>query len=342
MSITTRLLSPAPPLRRAGGGEGQEAPVRGLSDNESGREGGREGGASSMERRGSLGEAGNWCGSWGEQRMSWGSCGRDSVLTPYGTPPVNVAEGKGRQRHAFMCKMRDVLTCVDLPQLEEAGWKIWEAFDMMVILPFLPLFLGSLFCLSFVASLCCLSFNACAPASCAWVRSRCLLPVFLGPLCLYTRPVGLVGLCARVLCLRARVRAIPEGLVPGGSLKKTVGARRQGEEEGGRGGWREAGREGGREVPDDVGCGGRAGEQVMGVRDRNQLVPQQLDAQSAAVVDQLLDLVTRAPEEIDRELRYGRTSPSSSPSIVCSKDGDAWEAPAANEQVKSRVCHVCM
>ena len=107
-------------------------------------EGGREGGASSMERRGSLGEAGNGCGSWGEQRMSWGSCGRDSVLTPYGTPPVNVAEGKGRQRHAFMCKMRDVLTCVDLPQLEEAGWKIWEAFDMMVILPFFAFFLSLL------------------------------------------------------------------------------------------------------------------------------------------------------------------------------------------------------
>lgn len=99
----------------------------GLSDNEGGR-----------ERRGSLGEAGNGCGSWGEQRMSWGSGGRDSVLTPYGTPPVNVAEGKGRQRHALMCKMRDVLTCVDLPQLEEAGWKIWEAFDMMVILAFFP------------------------------------------------------------------------------------------------------------------------------------------------------------------------------------------------------------
>ena len=144
MSITTRLLSPAPPPRRAGGGEGQEAPLLGLSDNESGMEGGREGGASSMERRGSLGEAGNGCGSWGEQRMSWGSCGRDSVLTPYGTPPVNVAEGKGRQRHALMCKMRDVLTCVDLPQLEEAGWKIWEAFDMMVILPFFAFFLSLL------------------------------------------------------------------------------------------------------------------------------------------------------------------------------------------------------
>jgi hypothetical protein len=55
--------------------------------------------------------------------------------------------------------------------------------------------------------------------------------------------------------------------------------------------------------------------QVMGVRDRNQLVPQDLDAQSAAVVDHLLDLVTRSPEEIDRELRHGRIlTPSSSPS----------------------------
>jgi hypothetical protein len=52
----------------------------------------------------------------------------------------------------------------------------------------------------------------------------------------------------------------------------------------------------------------------MGVRDRNQLVPQELDAQSAAVVDHLLDLVTRSPEEIDRELRHGRLTPSSSPS----------------------------
>ena len=50
------------------------------------------------------------------------------------------------------------------------------------------------------------------------------------------------------------------------------------------------------------------------MRDRNQLVSCELDAQSAAVVDHLLDMVTRAPEDIDRELRYGRTSPSSSPS----------------------------
>ena len=120
-----------------------------------------------------------------------------------------------------------------------------------------------------------------------------------------------------------------------------IGDRERKRDGGGRGG-REGEREEGSEAPDDVGCGGRAREQVMGVRDRNQLVPQQLDAQSAAVVDQLLDLVTRAPEEIDRELRYGRTSPSSSPSIASSKGGDAWEAPAANEQVKSRVCHVCL
>jgi hypothetical protein len=126
MSITTRLLSPAPPTRgEGGGGEGLEVAVGGLSAD-------KEGGVSSIERRGSVGEGRSGFGSWGEQRMSWGSCGRESVLTPYGSPPVNVAEGKGRQRHAFMRKMRDVLTCVDLPQLEEAGWKIWEAFDMMV------------------------------------------------------------------------------------------------------------------------------------------------------------------------------------------------------------------
>ena len=77
----------------------------------------------------------------------------------------------------------------------------------------------------------------------------------------------------------------------------------------------------------------------MGVRDRNQLVPQQLDAQSAAVVDQLLDLVTRAPEEIDRELRYGRMSPTASPSsqLPSHGKGGAWEPPAANEQVCCRV-----
>lgn len=102
-----------------------------------------------------------------------------------------------------MRKMRDVLTCVDLPQLEEAGWKIWEAFDML----------------------------------------------------------------------------------------------------------------------------------VMGVRDRNQLVSHDLDAQSAALVDHLLDLVTRPPEEIERELKYGRkSSPGCSPAGGAAKPGQAWPAPVISEQ----------
>ena len=140
----------------------------------------------------------------GELRHSWGSSGRDSVLTPYGTPPLNVTEGKGRQRHAYMRKMRDVLTCVDLPQLHEAGWRIWGAFDML----------------------------------------------------------------------------------------------------------------------------------VMGVRDRNQLVSHDMDAQSAALVDHLLDLVTRPHDEIERELKYGRrSSPGSSPAGG-SQHGAAWQAPAVTEQMQ--------
>lgn len=55
-----------------------------------------------------------------EQRLSWGSWGNSSLgrdLAAYGSPPVSVFEGKQRQRHAFMRKLRDVLTCVDLPQV---------------------------------------------------------------------------------------------------------------------------------------------------------------------------------------------------------------------------------
>ena len=106
MSIATRLLSPMPPRRD----DSADMALVGLGCNGS--------------------------GSCGDRRLSWGSTStsleRESVLIAYGTPPVNVEEGTGRQRHAFMRKMRDVLTCVDLPQLEEAGWMIWEAFDMLV------------------------------------------------------------------------------------------------------------------------------------------------------------------------------------------------------------------
>jgi hypothetical protein len=194
MSVTARLLSPceheqtdrarmAPGVRGDAGGDPNA--LRDLVANIGEQRGGYGSGG------GSLG-----CGSFGEQRLSWGSSGREPLLTPYGSPPVNGTEGKERQRHAYMRKMRDVLTCVDLPQLEEAGWKIWSAFDML----------------------------------------------------------------------------------------------------------------------------------LMGVRDRNQLVPQDMDAQSAAVIDHLIDLVSRPSEDIDRELRYGRVSPAASPSSSAKQLCSMWQA----------------
>ena len=196
MSITTRLLSPGD-ISCIGEAEPHTALSVPLAN-----------GASSscrLERPGSFGEGRSSLGSLGELRHSWGSSGRDPVPTPYGSPPLSVVEGKGRQRHAYVRKMRDVLTCVDLPQLQEAGWRIWDAFDML----------------------------------------------------------------------------------------------------------------------------------VMGVRDRNQLVSHDMDAQSAALVDHLLDLVTQPQDEIERELKYGRrTSPGSSPAWGGSKQGAAWQAPAVTEQMQ--------
>jgi hypothetical protein len=135
MSIATRLLSPAAPDR--GEHTGDSVPLSALSALAVGCGGGGRGEperiAGQTDRANSFGEG---RGSFGEreQRHSWGSsAGHESLLTSFGSPPVNVTEGKGRQRHAYMRKMRDVLTCVDLPQLEEAGWKIWEAFDMLVM-----------------------------------------------------------------------------------------------------------------------------------------------------------------------------------------------------------------